>query len=62
MSARRMGRAVAAADPLNREDMARDMAARLGACTHRFDGLGHAWMAEDPAQAAAVLQRFWAAD
>jgi pimeloyl-ACP methyl ester carboxylesterase len=50
---------IAAADPLNHEDMARDVAPRLGARTHRFDGLGHAWMAEDPAQAAGVLQRFW---
>jgi pimeloyl-ACP methyl ester carboxylesterase len=50
---------IASADPLNDEDAARDVARRLGAQTHRFDGLGHAWMAEDPAQAGTVLQRFW---
>ena len=50
---------IAAADPLNDEDMAREMSHRLGAQTHRFESLGHAWMAEDPAQAAGILQRFW---
>jgi pimeloyl-ACP methyl ester carboxylesterase len=50
---------LASADPLNDEDLSIDVARRLAAQTHRFDGLGHAWMTEDPAMAAAVLQQFW---
>jgi hypothetical protein len=41
------------------EDLSIDVARRLAAQTHRFDGLGHAWMTEDPATTAAVLQQFW---
>lgn len=47
------------ADPFNDEAMSREVAARLGARTERLDGLGHCWMAEDPATAAAALRRFW---
>jgi pimeloyl-ACP methyl ester carboxylesterase len=50
---------LASADPLNDEDLSIDVARRLAAQTHRFDGLGHAWMTEDPATTAAVLQQFW---
>jgi pimeloyl-ACP methyl ester carboxylesterase len=35
-------------------------AARAGARTVTLDGLGHWWMLQDPARAAAVLREFWA--
>jgi hypothetical protein len=35
-------------------------AARAGASTVALDGLGHWWMLQDPARAAAVLREFWA--
>jgi pimeloyl-ACP methyl ester carboxylesterase len=50
---------LASADPLNDEDLSIDVARRLTAQMHRFDGLGHAWMTEDPTTTAAVLQHFW---
>lgn len=34
-------------------------AARAGARVEILDGLGHWWLAEDPARAAGVLVRFW---
>lgn len=51
---------IPSADPLNDESMSIEMARRLGAQTHRFDGLGHAWMVEDPVTSALTLQQFWA--
>jgi pimeloyl-ACP methyl ester carboxylesterase len=36
-------------------------AARAGAKTVALDGLGHWWMLQDPARAAATLREFWAA-
>jgi pimeloyl-ACP methyl ester carboxylesterase len=36
------------------------MAARCGAGVHRFEGLGHWWMVQDPSAGAAALQSFWA--
>jgi pimeloyl-ACP methyl ester carboxylesterase len=50
---------LASADPLNDEFLSIDVARRLAAQTHRFDGLGHAWMAEAPAATASVLRQFW---
>jgi pimeloyl-ACP methyl ester carboxylesterase len=35
-------------------------AGRAGARTAALDGLGHWWMLQDPARAAAVLREFWA--
>jgi len=40
--------------------MAARAAARAGARTVPLDGLGHWWMLQDPARAAAVLREFWA--
>ena len=34
-------------------------AQRAGARTARLDGVGHWWMAQDPAAAAAMLESFW---
>lgn len=42
------------------EAMRRRAAQRAGAHTEVFDGLGHWWMLQDPARAAAALTRFWA--
>jgi pimeloyl-ACP methyl ester carboxylesterase len=36
-------------------------AQRAGARTEVLDGLGHWWMLQDPARAAAMLTRFWGA-
>jgi pimeloyl-ACP methyl ester carboxylesterase len=49
------------ADPF--DDLARsgEVATRLGARVHRMDGLGHWWMLQDPARAAAALRSFWEA-
>lgn len=41
--------------------MRRRAAARAGARVEVLDGLGHWWMVQDPARAADVLTRFWAA-
>jgi pimeloyl-ACP methyl ester carboxylesterase len=41
------------------EAMRRRAAQRAGAQTEVLDGLGHWWMMQDPARAAAVLTRFW---
>jgi pimeloyl-ACP methyl ester carboxylesterase len=35
-------------------------AVRADARTAALDGLGHWWMLQDPARAAAVLREFWA--
>ncbi|MGE2725170.1 alpha/beta fold hydrolase [Mycolicibacterium pulveris] len=51
---------LATADPYIGSDETRRRAAdRAGARTEVFDGLGHWWMMEDPAQGAAVLTDFW---
>jgi len=42
------------------QDMRRRSAARAGAQVAVLDGLGHWWMAQDPARAARVLTSFWA--
>lgn len=41
------------------DEMRRRSADRAGARTEVLDGLGHWWMLQDPARAAAVLTRFW---
>ncbi len=41
-------------------DSIEQMAATCGASVHRFDGLGHWWMAQDPSASAGALQSFWA--
>jgi pimeloyl-ACP methyl ester carboxylesterase len=47
-------------DPFVGTDEMRHRAAdRAGAQTELLDGLGHWWMVEDPALAAAALTRFW---
>jgi pimeloyl-ACP methyl ester carboxylesterase len=38
----------------------RRAAARAGARTEVFDGLGHWWMIEDPVRGARALEEFWA--
>jgi pimeloyl-ACP methyl ester carboxylesterase len=43
------------------EDMRTRSAARAGAQVARLEGLGHWWMVQDPALAAATLTSFWAA-
>jgi pimeloyl-ACP methyl ester carboxylesterase len=47
------------ADPYDDAARSGEVAARLGARTHRLDGLGHWWMLQDPAAAAAALRSFW---
>ncbi|MEV4148768.1 alpha/beta fold hydrolase [Amycolatopsis sp. NPDC049691] len=42
------------------EEQRRRAAARAGARVAVLEGLGHWWMTEDPARAAAVLAGFWA--
>lgn len=44
----------------NYRAMSRQMADRLGAKVELFDGLGHWWMVQDPAESAASLKQFWA--
>jgi pimeloyl-ACP methyl ester carboxylesterase len=53
---------VATADPFfGSEELRRRAAERAGAEVTVLDGLGHWWMAEDPARAARVLVAFWRA-
>ncbi|NGO12479.1 alpha/beta hydrolase [Streptomyces sp. HC44] len=47
-------------DPFDDPAASDEMAARLGARTERLEGVGHWWMLEDPDNAAAALERFWA--
>jgi pimeloyl-ACP methyl ester carboxylesterase len=47
-------------DPFLSAAPAARAAARAGARTAALDGLGHWWMLQDPARAAAVLREFWA--
>jgi pimeloyl-ACP methyl ester carboxylesterase len=47
------------ADPYDHPDRSAEVAAQLGARTERLEGLGHWWMLQDPAAAAAVLRGFW---
>ena len=47
-------------DPFLSAASAASAAARAGASTVALDGLGHWWMLQDPARAAAVLREFWA--
>jgi pimeloyl-ACP methyl ester carboxylesterase len=52
---------IATADQLiGSEQMRTRSAARAGAEVARLEGLGHWWMAQDPALAAATLTSFWA--
>jgi pimeloyl-ACP methyl ester carboxylesterase len=46
-------------DPFLSAATAARAAARAGARTVALDGLGHWWMLQDPARAAAVLREFW---
>jgi pimeloyl-ACP methyl ester carboxylesterase len=48
-------------DPFLNADSAARAAARAGARTAALDGVGHWWMLQDPARAAAVLREYWAA-
>jgi pimeloyl-ACP methyl ester carboxylesterase len=51
---------LATADPfVGQSDHRLRAAERAGARSEVFDGLGHWWMVEDPARAAAALRRFW---
>ncbi|MDD7965738.1 alpha/beta fold hydrolase [Actinomycetospora lemnae] len=53
---------VAIADPfVGSEELPRRAAERAGAEVAVLDGLGHWWMAEDPARAARALTAFWRA-
>jgi pimeloyl-ACP methyl ester carboxylesterase len=53
---------LATADPFGgSEEFRRRAAERAGAEVAVLDGLGHWWMAEDPARAARVLTAFWRA-
>jgi pimeloyl-ACP methyl ester carboxylesterase len=52
---------IAPNDPFVRsEDLAGEMADRLGASRHVMEGQGHWWMLGDPAAGAAALRTFWA--
>lgn len=46
-------------DPFLGADGARRAAARAHAAVAELDGLGHWWLLQDPARAAAVLEGFW---
>ena len=46
-------------DDVGTERMRRRAATRAGARTAVLDGLGHWWMVQDPARAAAVFTEFW---
>jgi len=46
-------------DPFLSADHARRAAQKAGAGVNELAGLGHWWMTEDPATAAATLERFW---
>lgn len=51
---------VAPNDPFVRgEDLAVQVATRIGARVHRLEGQGHWWMLGDPAAAAGMLRSFW---
>lgn len=51
---------LATEDPyVGTEEMRRRAAARVGAQVEVLDDLGHWWMLQDPAGAAAMLNRFW---
>lgn len=47
-------------DGFSNERLSREMADVLGAAYDELPGLAHFWAVQDPAAAAAVLQRFWA--
>jgi hypothetical protein len=47
------------ADPFLNAVAARRSAERAGARVETLEGVGHWWMAEDPAAAATLLERFW---
>jgi len=46
-------------DPFLEDESAKTSAAKAGAATAPLDGLGHWWMLQDPALAAATLEAFW---
>jgi pimeloyl-ACP methyl ester carboxylesterase len=50
---------VPTADPFLDATAARRAAERAGARVETLEGVGHWWMVEDPAGAAALLERFW---
>jgi pimeloyl-ACP methyl ester carboxylesterase len=53
---------VATGDPFaGDEDLRRRGSERAGATTTALDGVGHWWLAEDPAGGARALAEFWAA-
>ena len=62
VAAQRPGLAILATDDhfVGTEEMRRRTAARAGARVEVLEGLGHWWMLQDPARAAAALSRFWA--
>ena len=47
-------------DPFLSAEVARHAAHQAGASVAELAGLGHWWMLQDPAQGAAMLERFWA--
>ncbi len=48
------------ADPFGDETRSRAVAGKLGVDVKLLDGLGHWWLLQDPAAAAAALKAFWA--
>ena len=46
-------------DPFSDEQRAGEVAALLGARVERLEGIGHFWPLQGPAEAAALLTRFW---
>jgi pimeloyl-ACP methyl ester carboxylesterase len=61
-AARRPGLAILATEDhyVGGPELCRRAAARAGARVEVLDGLGHWWMAQDPARGAEALNRFWA--
>jgi pimeloyl-ACP methyl ester carboxylesterase len=47
-------------DPFTNEDALRRTVQRTRASVATLDGVGHWWLLQDPARAAAVLEGFWA--
>jgi pimeloyl-ACP methyl ester carboxylesterase len=50
---------VPTSDPFLDPDGARRAAQQAGARVEELEGRGHWWMTEDPAEGAAMLERFW---
>lgn len=50
---------IATGDHVGNPDREAEVARRAGADVAPLEGVGHWWLLEDPAQAAAVIEQFW---